>query len=73
MEPKPLTDVERQLTRQLTLTLLSVNATPAELARHLVYLAGTPDDALRLLTEAEDEARQHLASVALLLRFNRLS
>lgn len=71
MAPKALTDIERRLTRRLTLTLLDSDATPAELAAHLIHLAGAPDDALRLLNEAEDEARQHLASVALLLRTNR--
>lgn len=71
MAPKPLTDTERHLTRRLTLTVLDPTFTPADQAKHLIHLAGSPDDALRLLNEAEDEARQHLASVALLLRTNR--
>lgn len=72
MAPTPLTDTERRLTRRLTLTVLDPDATPADQARHLTHLAGSQDAALRLLNEAEDEARQHIASVALLLRTNRI-
>lgn len=68
MAPTPMTTVERQLTRRMTVALLSVDASPAELAAHMTHLAGTPEDALHLLNEAQDDVQQHLASVALLLR-----
>ena len=71
MSPTPMTEIQRQLTRTLTLSLLSVTATPADLAGYLTHVAGSPAAGLLLLNEAHDEIDQQLASVALLLRTNR--
>lgn len=55
-------------TRALGVALLSVSATSADQARHLVRCCGSVDAALLRINEVQDEISRQLSSVAQALR-----